>query len=330
MKKLLAVLLALTLAFSSLACALPTKLTAKDKQTETTKKEAAAVEEVVEEEAAEEATDEETAEDKNDAKDKKDAKDTKADTAKDAKEDYSELFGIWKPISVDAYEADGESLDDLSKEDLEYALTHNHVVFTHDGRCAFMGKYIYSEEVYEAFTTGSHYTVEDGKLVSASSDMDESYTENISYVLSSKGDEQTLTITEETTEIKGPTKSSHSEVTMTFARDYEDIDEYYEYSLLGNWTDNFGNKWVFSVNEETSYFSLSFELTDSSGKKYPSSPTSSVWIHYDEDEKVTEIDFRFEVHSNDIDAEIVSFDGNVLEMTQDDGSSLVLTRVVGK
>lgn len=324
MKKLLAVLLALTLAFSSLACALPTKLTAKDKQTETTKKEAAAVEEVVEEDAA---TDEETAKDTKDAKDKKDAK---VGTAKDEKEDYSELFGIWKPISVDAYEADGESLADLSTEDLDYILSYNCVVFTHDGRCAFMDGYVFSDEVYEAFTTGSWYTVEDGKLVNASSEVDESYIENISYVLSSKGDEQTLTITEEATEIKGPTKKAHYEVTLTFVRDYEDIDALYEYSLLGNWTDNFGNKWAFSVNEESTSFSLSFELTDSSGKKYASSPISSVWVGYDEDEKVTEIDFIFEVHSNDIYAEIVSFDGNVLEMTQDDGSSLVLTRVVGK
>lgn len=283
MKKLLAVLLALTLAFSSLACALPTKLTAKDKQTETTKKEAAAVEEVA--------------------------------------EDYSELFGAWKLKS-----STGDKVSVYSS-----TIWDGYAIFTHDGKCAFFNSYsIRSNSIERLIDNEEWYTVDGNTMVSSLS-KSKAFTENISYELSKKLGKETLVVNVEELEKDGPTKTIHREAKLTYVRDNEATAALYEYSLLGKWTDNYDNNWEFTQGKaaNSSLYYTFVKIVDSTGGTYEPKTNDGVDISVSDNGKVLEVEFRFKDYIT-IQAEIVSFDGNVLEMTQDDGSSLVLTRVVGK
>ena len=92
-------------------------------------------------------------------------------------------------------------------------------------------------------------------------------------------------------------------------------------ALAGRWKDEMGNLWEFSVKDGD----LAFTMTDSGGNTYK----GVGYTHFDADKEAVNfferIRFEFEEYKTDYYA-VLAFDGQKLEMLDQDWNSFVLTR----
>lgn len=229
------------------------------------------------------------------------------ETQKNDALDCAKLFGAWKLVS----------------SDVDMSLGFNYIVFTHDGY-ATLRYFVSSKEISEA---DSWWRVEDNSLLLLNPE--DGVEENVTFEIISNDNndtKQTLRLFIDEKEKIGPTKTSHFKATLTFERDISESGEVYIYTLPGKWKDNYENTWKFEVLEDDSTYSVHFVIVDSGGIRYKSRDISPVWIGLANDKKTIEIEFALEKSSSSIDGKILSYDGYTMDIIQDDGSSLTLTR----
>ena len=126
-----------------------------------------------------------------------------------------------------------------------------------------------------------------------------------------------------------PTQSEDIDYTIILEKIYfghEKEDTVYA-ELIGEWSDNYGNSWVFKKNALSSDLknnTLNFSCAAHDGKKYSGSSVYYSWI-VDSGEETLSIhaDKDFDINS----AVIKQFDHNSLHLIQEDGTDLILTRI---
>ncbi len=94
-------------------------------------------------------------------------------------------------------------------------------------------------------------------------------------------------------------------------------------TMCGSWVDNYGNSWSFS-HDKNGAQDYSFKMTTDDKTEYKG---SYIILTHSKDAPAESVRFSFEDYSVDVSAQIVSFDGYVLELTQESGNPLTLTRV---
>lgn len=126
-----------------------------------------------------------------------------------------------------------------------------------------------------------------------------------------------------------PTQSENIDYSIILEKIYfgqEKEDTVYA-ELIGEWSDNYGNSWVFKKNALSSELrnnALKFSCTAHDGKKYSGSNVYYGW-NADSGEETLSIhaDKDFDINS----AIIKQFDHNSLHLIQKDGTDLILTRI---
>lgn len=126
-----------------------------------------------------------------------------------------------------------------------------------------------------------------------------------------------------------PTQSEDIDYTIILEKIYfghEKEDTVYA-ELIGEWSDNYGNSWVFKKNALSSDLknnTLKFSCTAHDGKTYSGSSVYYSWI-VDSGEETLSIhaDKDFDINS----AVIKQLDQNSLHLVQQDGTDLILTRI---
>ena len=120
---------------------------------------------------------------------------------------------------------------------------------------------------------------------------------------------------------ESPVKKSDVDTWIVYKKQYPLFSERIFPALAGKWKDDMGNLWEFSVKDKV----LAFRLTDTDGNRYD----GSKYLHRnaDADKKnfFERIRFVFENDQTDFYA-IVSFDGQKLEMLDQNWDSFVLTK----
>ena len=126
-----------------------------------------------------------------------------------------------------------------------------------------------------------------------------------------------------------PTQSEDIDYTIILEKiyyGYKKADTVYA-ELIGEWSDNYGNSWVFKKNALSSDLqnnALKFTCSAHDGKKYSGSSVHYSW-NADSGEETLSIhaDMDFDVNS----AVIKQFNQNSLHLVQQDGTDLILTRI---
>lgn len=126
-----------------------------------------------------------------------------------------------------------------------------------------------------------------------------------------------------------PTQSEDIDYTIILEKIYygnEKADTVYA-ELIGEWSDNYGNSWVFKKNALSSGLqnnALKFTCSAHDGKKYSGSSVHYSWSADSGEETLSiHADKDFDINS----AIIKQFDRNSLHLIQEDGTDLILTRV---
>ncbi|MDO4571961.1 MAG: hypothetical protein Q4C13_01230, partial [Clostridia bacterium] len=247
------------------------------------------------------------------------------------------LFGCWEVVSYEttkgyfslwgwediAFLYDGSYYGYLFCAYLDY--DYNALL----GQAVTAGNVLSFPEIYEQLGEVSiviEYELQD---ISASSDTDNDY-----QAFYEKFDDDQLTLRLHASYQDGPTRIVEIESTIVLEKQYPHWDnDILEFTLFGDWTDNYGNKWTFSQEEEeTNYPDLTGVMTAANGTAYE---ISSVYSSLEKDSDCVEyvhISFKDEA-TGSIDARILSYDGTVLTLEQFDRFNsdsdtwpLVLTR----
>ena len=120
---------------------------------------------------------------------------------------------------------------------------------------------------------------------------------------------------------ESPVKKSDVDTWIVYKKQYPIFNKQILPALAGKWKDSMGNLWEFSVKDEE----LAFKMTDTAGNTYD----GVRYMHISADtEKVNffeRIQFEFAEYQTDFYA-IVSFDGQKLEMLDQNWDSYVLTK----
>ena len=120
---------------------------------------------------------------------------------------------------------------------------------------------------------------------------------------------------------ESPVKKSDVDTWIVYKKQYPLFSERIFPALAGKWKDDMGNIWDFSVKDK----GLAFRLTDADGNTYDGSKYLHKNADADKKNFFERIRFVFDNDQTDFYA-IVSFDGQKLEMLDQDWNSFVLTK----
>lgn len=277
-------------------------------------------------------------------KDSSDDKKTEKNYSSEWTIDDSKLFGAWMCVSVD------------NPGDFAPGIMYGYdaeLYIMHDGQCygsifesiyrlegegdwlnpicsleAKKGELTFKDVSYKGEGTLElkvEYTIGDVEKSSISEDDDLN-----NFYRNEKDDQLTLHFTG--TNKIGPTDIQTVDFTLVYEKNgfADDKSEGVLWaSMVGDWEDNYGNKWTFTPRKESG--DLGFVVT-SDGKEYEGETDEAVRIGV-----YTSADEEFDFHlmnffyadddmSNIEDARVISYDGSELVLEQEDGQSLIFKR----
>ena len=120
---------------------------------------------------------------------------------------------------------------------------------------------------------------------------------------------------------ESPVKESDVDTWLVYKKQYPLFSSQIYPALVGRWKDSFGNIWEFSMEEED----LAFRMTDTDGNTYAGKECSHRSANEDKVNFFERVQFIFETYKTDFYA-VVSFDGQKLEMLDQNWDSFVLTK----